>query len=387
MRSPMNDSAISAGPMPSRVPTTKSTQADAARPGRQVDQGEGRDRHRRNATTASRPRLRSRRGRGPARAQQAIAAPPARAGRRSQNMTRPLATAPAPHRAMPSHGPNTAAVARIRTFSGKTTRPRARTPATRPAIAQGSPRTAFRTARTCRPSRVPRAACSATPARCRARPGRRRARPAAAAGAPADDAPNRAGLSGRGGSASASMTSDRPIVRFAVVDRPQAVAVDAELVRGTHQRASAPGAATSLGRHAAMLAQQAVADLEDGRALASLRASIARSHSVSAPIERLFMLAEPTRSKRSSTTMTLEWIMVSVVCRPARPRDRPGARDRRRPRAMRRQKRMRPLRMVCRSTRNRGCAAPRSPPRARAAAQALGQPSAISGELRNWFSM
>ena len=44
-----------------------------------------------------------------------------------------------------------------------------------------------------------------------------------------------------------------------------------------------------------------------------LFASIAKSHSLSAPIERLFMLADPIRRKRRLSTMTLEWIMVWTV--------------------------------------------------------------------------
>ena len=48
---------------------------------------------------------------------------------------------------------------------------------------------------------------------------------------------------------------------------------------------------------------------DDRRVLASK----ARSHSVSTPNERLFRLAEPTRSMRSSTTITLEWTMVSML--------------------------------------------------------------------------
>ena len=39
-------------------------------------------------------------------------------------------------------------------------------------------------------------------------------------------------------------------------------------------------------------------------------ATIARSHSVSAPIERLLRLAEPTLRNQSSMTMILEWIIV-----------------------------------------------------------------------------
>ena len=83
---------------------------------------------------------------------------------------------------------------------------------------------------------------------------------------------------------------------------------------------------------------------------AALRASIARSHSLSAPIERLFMLAEPMRRRRSSITMTLEWIMVAV---PSSPSSTCGyIRRTRSPPALRsvRQKRMRPLRIVFDST-------------------------------------
>ena len=47
-------------------------------------------------------------------------------------------------------------------------------------------------------------------------------------------------------------------------------------------------------------------------------ASIARSHSVSVPIERLLRLAEPTRNRRSSTIITLECTMVWVVSSPLR---------------------------------------------------------------------
>ena len=46
-------------------------------------------------------------------------------------------------------------------------------------------------------------------------------------------------------------------------------------------------------------------------------ASKARSHSVSVPIERLLRLAEPTRSRRSSTTKTFEWIIVLAVRAPS----------------------------------------------------------------------
>ena len=41
-------------------------------------------------------------------------------------------------------------------------------------------------------------------------------------------------------------------------------------------------------------------------------ASMARSHSLSVPIDRLFRLAEPMRRNRSSMIMTLECIIVSV---------------------------------------------------------------------------
>ena len=79
-----------------------------------------------------------------------------------------------------------------------------------------------------------------------------------------------------------------------------------------------PTASATLGAHAAMLAEQPVAHAFDRAPIASLCASKARSHSVSVPIERLFMLAEPTRSRRSSTTMTLEWIMTWAVDSPCR---------------------------------------------------------------------
>ena len=49
---------------------------------------------------------------------------------------------------MPSHGPNTAAVVRIRILSGKTMAPASTNTRTTTTIAQGSPRTAFRTDRT-----------------------------------------------------------------------------------------------------------------------------------------------------------------------------------------------------------------------------------------------
>ena len=49
----------------------------------------------------------------------------------------------------------------------------------------------------------------------------------------------------------------------------------------------------------------------------ALRASMTRSHSVSAPIDRLFRLAEPTRRKVSSITITLECTMVLAVFLPA----------------------------------------------------------------------
>ena len=45
---------------------------------------------------------------------------------------------------------------------------------------------------------------------------------------------------------------------------------------------------------------------------AALLASMARSHSVSVPMERLLRLAEPTRKNRSSMIITLECIIVSV---------------------------------------------------------------------------
>ena len=44
----------------------------------------------------------------------------------------------------------------------------------------------------------------------------------------------------------------------------------------------------------------------------SVRASIARSHSVSKPMDRLFRLDEPIRISVSSTTMVLEWIVTGT---------------------------------------------------------------------------
>ena len=51
---------------------------------------------------------------------------------------------------------------------------------------------------------------------------------------------------------------------------------------------------------------------------ASLRASSARSHSLSVPIERRFRLAEPMRSSRSSMIITFECTMVCVTRSPSR---------------------------------------------------------------------
>ena len=64
------------------------------------------------------------------------------------------------------------------------------------------------------------------------------------------------------------------------------------------------------------------------RTRASPRASTARSHSVSMPIERLDRFAEPMRSSSSSTTMTFEW---TERCRRPAARDATGYMSRSRP--------------------------------------------------------
>ena len=119
-----------------------------------------------------------------------------------------------------------------------------------------------------------------------------------------------------------------------------------------------------------------------------LFASIAKSHSLSAPIERLFMLAEPIRRKRSSIAMTLEWIMVSV---PSLPSSTCGyiSRTRWPPVRLRvRQKRMRPLRMVLDSTQDScWCGATISTSSLLRSRSRLARHFAIGAEVTNWFSM
>ena len=94
-------------------------------------------------------------------------------------------------------------------------------------------------------------------------------------------------------------TREQAAVGLAVVDRTQAMAVAGERVGRTHQGAMLRQRRRDLfRRHAAMLTQQAIAHRDDcARVRDPSPPRSTRSHSVSAPIERLLMLAEPTRRK------------------------------------------------------------------------------------------
>ena len=123
-------------------------------------------------------------------------------------------------------------------------------------------------------------------------------------------------------------------VGLAVVDRPQAVAVDAELVCGTHQRAVPRQDRRDVGgRDAAMLAQQPVADLEDGRALAiaaRLDGEVAfgvGAHRAVVHVGR----ADAQEAVVDHHDLGMDH-GVGRACRPARRRDRAAARGCRRPR-------------------------------------------------------
>ena len=91
------------------------------------------------------------------------------------------------------------------------------------------------------------------------------------------------------------------------------------------ERAERPGAldgrADLIDRQSEMLADQAIADAPDpGPHLRSPRASTARSHSVSTPIDRCEKLADPIRTSSSSTIITFEWTKVAT----SRARDAAG---------------------------------------------------------------
>ena len=97
-------------------------------------------------------------------------------------------------------------------------------------------------------------------------------------------------------------------------------------------------------RHTAMIASRRRPNMDDRPRLSVAPATIARSHSVSVPIERLFRFAEPMRRRRSSTIISLECTIVSDRAFASRaPAGKAGARGRRRPASRRiRGKRMRP---------------------------------------------
>ena len=187
------------------------------------------------------------------------------------------------------------------------------------------------------------------------------------------------------------MTSARLLsIGLAVVDRAQAVPVGASATSGPHQRAvPRQAAATVSAVDAAMLAQQPVAERQDG----------ARSRSVARLDDEVALgvgahraVVEVGRADAQEAVVDDHDLgMDHGVGRLAALLDG-GIEQAHAIAAGRvacvRQKRMRPLRMVCRSTQEswvRGATITTSSSGRGAAGRA--SRSAISGEVRNWFSM
>ena len=108
-------------------------------------------------------------------------------------------------------------------------------------------------------------------------------------------------------------------VGHAVIHRSQAMPAPREVLRGIEQASAARKVACDICWLSRRNGRPEGGAERPGSwpAPSALLASMARSHSVSVPIERLLRLAEPTRRNRSSMIITLECIIVSVVLRPS----------------------------------------------------------------------
>ena len=99
------------------------------------------------------------------------------------------------------------------------------------------------------------------------------------------------------------------------VDALQAVTALPKQLRSGDQRTSARDRLRHLlGGGAAKVPDHPVADAQDRAALLHcVRLEGQVAFSVSRPNERLFRLADPTRNRTSSMTITLEWTMTSTA--------------------------------------------------------------------------